>query len=196
MRWRGAVAAGAAGLIVPVLCGPKGRLNRIAKDAQLDLSGRRIVPADGPEDTVMMAAMAAGAGDLAARMKGSLHSSQFLHAIPCDAARLGVARSLSHCAPMSVPMIGHPKNEGRPTRCPVKRTTGPSRACNHALPGNRRPLRGPVRLRSQHPHDPAPPDGVFVPACLADHAAPRVHAGCLSSSGTAIRRLRPLFRMN
>jgi len=184
MRWRGAVAAGAAGLIVPVLCGPKGRLNRIAKDAQLDLSGRRIVPADGPEDTVMMAAMAAGAGDLAARMKGSLHSSQFLHAIPCDAARLGVARSLSHCAPMSVPMIGHPKNEGRPTRCPVKRTTGPSRACNHALPGNRRPLRGPVRLRSRrHFNTPSVQTG----GCLATATPPAltINAGWVQPTSPA-----------
>lgn len=60
----------------------------------------------------------------------------------------------------------------------------------------RRALRGAVRLRSQHPHDPAPPEGHFAPARLADRTTPRVHAPRRSPSGTASRRLTSLFRMN
>ena len=99
----GAVAAGAAGLIIPVLYGPNDALQRTAQDAQLDLSGCRIVQAEGPEDAAQKAAMAAGTGDLAALMKGSLHTSQFLHAILQKETRLRAARTLSHCALMSVP---------------------------------------------------------------------------------------------
>ena len=102
-------------------------------------------------------------------------------------ARRGITRTIAKLLRRRSaiePMIGHMKTDGRLTRCPLKGTTG------DAL------FRGPVRLRSQHPHDPAPPQGVFVPACLAAHTAPRIHAGRLSSSGIAIRRLRPLFRMN
>jgi phosphotransacetylase len=99
----GAVAAAAAYLIVPVLYGPGDELKRIADAAQIDISRCRIVGADGPEDAAQKAAMAAGAGDLAALMKGSLHSDQFLHALMQKETRLRAARTLSHCALMSAP---------------------------------------------------------------------------------------------
>ncbi len=99
----GAVAAGKAGLIIPVLYGPNEILQRIAQDAKLDLSCCQIVQADGPDDAALKAAMAAGAGDLAALMKGSLHSGEFLHPILQKETRLRAARTLSHCALMSVP---------------------------------------------------------------------------------------------
>ena len=99
----GAVAAAAANLIVPVLYGPGDEMKRIAEAAKIDISGCRIVAADAPEDAAQKAAMAAGAGDLAALMKGSLHSGQFLHALMQTEAGLRAARTLSHCALMSVP---------------------------------------------------------------------------------------------
>jgi phosphotransacetylase len=99
----GAVAAAQADLIVPVLYGPGDEMKRIAATAKLDISRCRIVEADSPEDAAQKAAMAAGAGDLAALMKGSLHTSQFLHAIMEKDARLRSARTLSHCALMSAP---------------------------------------------------------------------------------------------
>lgn len=99
----GAVAAAAEGLILPVLYGPQDLIRRLADAAGFDLSQCQIVPADGPEDAALKAAMAAGAGDLAALMKGSLHTGQFLHAVLQKESRLRVARTLSHCALMSVP---------------------------------------------------------------------------------------------
>src|SRR5271166_5441549 len=67
----GAVEAAEAGLIVPVLFGPEAELRRVAAAAKLDLSGCRIVPTKGPEDSALKAAMAAGAGEVQALMKGS-----------------------------------------------------------------------------------------------------------------------------
>jgi phosphotransacetylase len=99
----GAVEAAAAGLIVPVLFGPDKQLHGIAAAAKLDLSGMRVVATDGPEDSALKAAIAAGAGDVQALMKGSLHTDVLLHAIMQKEARLRTGRLLCHCAMMSVP---------------------------------------------------------------------------------------------
>jgi phosphate acetyltransferase/phosphate butyryltransferase len=99
----GAVEAAAAGLIVPVLFGPDQELRKVACAAKLDISGMRVVATDGPEDSALKAAMAAGAGDVQALMKGSLHTDVMLHAIMQKEAKLRTGRLLSHCAMMSVP---------------------------------------------------------------------------------------------
>ena len=51
----------------------------------------------------MKAAMAAGAGEVQALMKGSLHTDVLLHAIMQKEAKLRTGRLLSHCAMVSVP---------------------------------------------------------------------------------------------
>ena len=58
---------------------------------------------DGPEDSALKAAAAAGAGEVAALMKGSLHTDVFLHAIMQKEAKLRTGRLISHCAMVSVP---------------------------------------------------------------------------------------------
>jgi phosphotransacetylase len=99
----GALAAAEAGLIVPVLFAPEAELRQVAAAAKLDLSKCRIVASDGPEDSALKAAMAAGAGEVQALMKGSLHTDVLLHAILQKEARLRTGRLLSHCAMVSVP---------------------------------------------------------------------------------------------
>ena len=99
----GTVDAAEAGLIVPVLFGPEKELRRIAAAAKLDLAAWRIVATDGPEDSALKAAAAAGAGEVQALMKGSLHSDVFLHAIIQKDAKLRTRRLLSHCTMVSVP---------------------------------------------------------------------------------------------
>jgi phosphotransacetylase len=99
----GAVEAAEAGLIVPVLYGPEAEIRRIADSAHLNIDRYRIVPAEGPEDSALQAAMAAGGGEVAALMKGSLHTDVLLHAIMQKEAKLRTARLISHCTMMSVP---------------------------------------------------------------------------------------------
>jgi len=99
----GAVEAAEAGLIVPMLFGPEGELRKIAAAAKLNLSGCRIVATESPEDSALKAAMAAGAGEVQALMKGSLHTDVLLHAIVEKEAKLRTGRLLSHCVMMSVP---------------------------------------------------------------------------------------------
>ena len=99
----GAVEAAEARLIVPVLFGPEAELRRIAEHAHLDITECRIVATDGAEDSALKAAMAAGAGEVAALMKGSLHTDVLLHALMQKEAKLRTGRLISHCVMMSVP---------------------------------------------------------------------------------------------
>ncbi len=99
----GAVEAAEAGLIVPVLFGPEAEIRQIADAARLDIAKCRIVATDGPEDSALKAAMAASSGEVAALMKGSLHTDVFLHAIMQKDAKLRTGRLISHCVMMSVP---------------------------------------------------------------------------------------------
>jgi phosphotransacetylase len=99
----GAVEAAEAGLILPVLYGPEAEMRRIADHARLDLAGCRIVATDGPEDSALRAAIDAGAGKVAALMKGSLHTDVLLHAVVQKEAKLRTGRLISHSVMLSVP---------------------------------------------------------------------------------------------
>jgi phosphotransacetylase len=97
----GAVEAGEAGLILPVLYGPETEIRQIADRAHLDIAKCRLVTTNGPEDSAQKAAMAAGAGEVAALMKGSLHTDVLLHAIMQKDAKLRTGRLISHCVMVS-----------------------------------------------------------------------------------------------
>ncbi len=99
----GALEAANAGLILPVFFGPDAEIRKIAEAARLDIDKFRIEPTDGPEDSAFKAAMAAGSGELAALMKGSLHTDVLLHAVMQKEAKLRAGRLISHCAMVSAP---------------------------------------------------------------------------------------------
>ncbi len=99
----GAVEAAEAGLILPVLFGPEAEIRQIADRARLDIARYRIVGTDSAEESALRAAMAAGAGEVAALMKGSLHTDVLLHAVMQKEAKLRSGRLISHCAMVSVP---------------------------------------------------------------------------------------------
>jgi phosphotransacetylase len=99
----GAVEAAEAGLIVPVLFGPAAEIKQIADHAHLNIAKCGIVSTDGPEDSALKAATAAGAGEIAALMKGSLHTDVLLHAVMQKEAKLRTGRLISHCLMVSVP---------------------------------------------------------------------------------------------
>jgi phosphotransacetylase len=99
----GAVEAAEAALILPVLFGPEAEIRQIADKAHLNLAKCRIVATDSPEDSALKAATAAGAGEVAALMKGSLHTDVLLHAVMQKDAKLHTGRLISHCVMVSVP---------------------------------------------------------------------------------------------
>ncbi|MBJ7309054.1 bifunctional enoyl-CoA hydratase/phosphate acetyltransferase [Rugamonas sp. CCM 8940] len=98
----GAVEAAEAGLILPVFYGPETEIRKIADKANLDIGKVRIVSTESAEGSALQAAMAAGTGEIAALMKGSLHTDVFLHPIMQKETRLRSGRLLSHCALFSV----------------------------------------------------------------------------------------------
>ncbi|HEY5225413.1 MAG TPA: bifunctional enoyl-CoA hydratase/phosphate acetyltransferase [Methylovirgula sp.] len=99
----GAVDAAEAGLIVPVFFGPEIEIRKVADQAHLDIAKYKIVTTRNAEESAQKAAMAAGGGEVAALMKGSLHTDVLLHAVMQKDAKLRSGRLISHCAMMSVP---------------------------------------------------------------------------------------------
>ena len=99
----GAVEAAQAGLIEPVLVGPEEQIRDTAAKAKLDLSPHKIVSTADPEESAAVAASLAGVGKVAALMKGSLHTDQFMHAVLQRENRLRTSRLLSHCFLVAAP---------------------------------------------------------------------------------------------
>ena len=99
----GAFEAAQAGLIEPVLFGPRAELLQLAEQAKLDISKFHLIDTSGADDSAEKAALAAGAGEVQALMKGSLHTDVLLHAAMQKEANLRTGRLLSHCAALSIP---------------------------------------------------------------------------------------------
>ena len=100
---RAAVEAAQSGLIVPVLVGPRGRIEALADSAGLALDGIRIVDAPHSHAAAVAAVGLARAGEVAMLMKGSLHTHELLEAVVARDTGLRTERRLSHVFVMDVP---------------------------------------------------------------------------------------------
>ena len=105
-----AVEAARAGLITPILVGPKAKILKAAKAAKVDISGFRLI--DAPHSEAAAAAAEAVAlvkrGEAALLMKGSLHTDELLHAVLLPDSGLRTGRWLSHVYLMDVPSYPRP----------------------------------------------------------------------------------------
>jgi phosphate acetyltransferase len=104
----GAIEAAQAGLIAPILVGPKEQMQDIAAKAKLDLKPYEIVPTADAEESAAIAANIAGTGKAGALMKGSLHTDQYMHAVLQRENRLRTERLLSHCMLIAAPTYSRP----------------------------------------------------------------------------------------
>jgi len=104
----GAVEAAKAGLIAPLLVGPKDEIGKIAGKCKIDLSPYEVVPAADAEESASVAANLAGSGKASALMKGSLHTDQYMHAVLQRENRLRTSRLLSHCMLIAAPAYARP----------------------------------------------------------------------------------------
>jgi len=99
----GAVDAAKEGLIIPILVGPRVKMEAVAKAEGIDLSGFEIV------DTPHSIASAARAVELLREaraellMKGSLHTDELMGAIVSKEGGLRTGRRISHVFVMDVP---------------------------------------------------------------------------------------------
>lgn len=104
----GALDARAAGLIEPVLVGPRARVESAAAAAGLDLAGVALEDVPHSHAAAARAAELAGQGRVEALMKGSLHTDELMSAVLQAGANLRTKRRLSHCFLMQTPAYPRP----------------------------------------------------------------------------------------
>jgi len=100
----GAVDAARLGLIVPILVGPKAKIEAVARAGQIDISPYEIVDAAHSHAAAAKAVELVRAGRAEALMKGSLHTDELMAEVVRKDTGLRTARRISHCFVMDVPM--------------------------------------------------------------------------------------------
>jgi phosphotransacetylase len=103
-----AIEAAQAGLIVPILVGPKHKIIETAKVAKLDISSYRLVDVPTTATAAAAAVALVKAGEAALLMKGLLHTDELLHAVLAPDSGLHTDRRLSHVYLMDVPTYPRP----------------------------------------------------------------------------------------
>ncbi|MQT47882.1 MULTISPECIES: bifunctional enoyl-CoA hydratase/phosphate acetyltransferase [Pseudomonas] len=103
-----ALDAHRAGLIEAVLVAPRTRLQAVAAEAGLDLTGIAIEDVPHSHAAAERAAAMAGKGEVQALMKGSLHTDELMAAVLATAAGLRTKRRISHCFLMQTPTYPRP----------------------------------------------------------------------------------------
>jgi phosphate acetyltransferase len=100
---RGAIEARDAGLITPILVGPKEKVIEVAKAHDLSLDGLKIVDAPHSHAAAAKAVEMVRTGKAEMLMKGSLHSDELLGAVTSRETGLRTGRRISHVFVMDVP---------------------------------------------------------------------------------------------
>ena len=100
----GAVDAAAAGLIAPVLVGPRARIEAAAGSARLDISGLPIEEVPHSHAAAERAVALAREGRVGALMKGALHTDELMEAVVAREGGLRTERRISHCFVLDVPL--------------------------------------------------------------------------------------------
>ena len=104
---RGTIDATKAALIAPILCGPRARIEAVARQHGIDISNLEIVDTPHGEASAAAAVALVREAKAEALMKGSLHTDELMAAVVRRDTGLRTARRISHCFIMDVP--GHPE---------------------------------------------------------------------------------------
>ncbi|RLJ68259.1 phosphate acetyltransferase [Sulfurisoma sediminicola] len=99
----GAMDAARLGLIVPILVGPREKIEATAKKFGIELGDTRIVDAPYSQAAAERAVALVREGKAEALMKGSLHTDELMGAVVRRDTGLRTARRVSHCFVMDVP---------------------------------------------------------------------------------------------
>jgi phosphate acetyltransferase len=99
---KGAVEAAELGILQPILVGPKARIEAVAAQFQLDLSGYEIVDAPHSHAAADLAVQLAREGKAEMLMKGSLHTDELMGAVVRTGTGLRTERRISHAFIMDV----------------------------------------------------------------------------------------------
>jgi phosphotransacetylase len=104
----GALEAAEAGLIVPILVGPKARVQAAAEQLGSDIKPCRLVDAPHSHAAAAKAVELVRAGEAQALMKGSLHTDELMHEVVSKDSGLRTERRISHAFIMDVPTYPKP----------------------------------------------------------------------------------------
>lgn len=104
----GALDARSAGLMEPVLVGPRARILAAAQEAQLDIDGIPIEDVPHSHAAAARAVELVLEGRVDALMKGSLHTDELMGAVVASPGGLRTKRRVSHCFLMQTPAYPRP----------------------------------------------------------------------------------------
>ncbi|ANK82209.1 MAG: phosphate acetyltransferase [Rhizobiales bacterium NRL2] len=100
---QGAADAARAGLIEPLLVGPRHRIDAAAAELGLDISAWPRIDTRHSHESAEMAVAAVRQGRAEALMKGSLHTDELLHAVLAKETGLRTEKRLSHVFALEIP---------------------------------------------------------------------------------------------
>jgi phosphate acetyltransferase len=104
-----ALAAREAGIIDPILVGPRARIEACADALKTSLEGIRLIDAeDDPIEASRVAVALASSGEAGALMKGSQHTDELLGAVVARDANLRTSRRISHVFWFDLPAYHKP----------------------------------------------------------------------------------------
>ena len=105
---KGATEAAEAGLIIPLLIGPKARINKLADAHAVDISGYAIVDVEHSHEAAEKAVELARQGRVEALMKGSLNTGELMRAVLHKEYGIRSERRVSHVFAFDVPTYPRP----------------------------------------------------------------------------------------
>lgn len=100
---QGPMDAFKAGLIKPILVGPKHLIESVALENKIDLTGVEIIHTENAHESATKAVELCRTGVAEVLMKGSLHTDEMMHAVVQRETGLRTSRKISHVYAMSVP---------------------------------------------------------------------------------------------
>ncbi len=104
----GALSAAEAGLIKPILIGPRAKMLGAAKELGVDLSAYELVDVEHSHAAAAKGVELVRAGRADALMKGSLHTDELMGEVVASSTGLRTARRISHVFFMDVPAYPKP----------------------------------------------------------------------------------------
>lgn len=99
----GAIEAADLGLIVPILIGPRDKIESVAKSARIDISRYEILDTSHSHASAAKAVELLREGKAEVLMKGSLHTDELMAAVVSRDGGLRTGRRISHAFVMDIP---------------------------------------------------------------------------------------------
>jgi phosphate acetyltransferase len=103
-----AVEAAQLGLLIPILVGPRSKIESVAKAHSLDITGLELIDTPHSHASAALAVEQVRAGKATLLMKGSLHTDELMHEVVSSSTGLRTARRLSHTFVLDVPTYAEP----------------------------------------------------------------------------------------